>query len=389
MVLDGVIERLPDVFIQMSVPNEFRPMGTYNIGITAGLETTLCPADWIAGLNRMNLNIVPSKFGKNMFESIVIQERDKNNTDKILSEHKLNKPMEVLFEGADTNIYKKVVKHDVALKKELSAIKESFVFLYVGHWLQGGMGRDRKDTGMMVKTFLETFKNQTKAPALLMKTSGAGFSILDREDLLTKIEQIKNTVEATTLPNVYLIHGDFTDEEMNDLYNQPKVKAHISFTHGEGYGRPLAEAIFSEKPIVAPNWSGHVDFLNSKFVTLLPGAMTDVPKDSLQKGLVVDGAQWYTVNYGFAKNVLKDIHKNYGKYNKNLKTFANITKSRFSLDAMTKAFEAILDKHLPEFTHEAPLALPKLKKKGAIPDLKLPKLKGVPQKKVLPKLKKV
>jgi len=321
-----------------------------------------------------------------MFESIVIQERDKNNQDKVLREHKLDKPMEVLFEGADANIYKKVVKHDVGLKKELSAIKESFLFLYVGHWLQGGMGRDRKDTGMMVKTFLETFKNQVKAPALLMKTSGAGFSILDREDILTKIEQIKNTVDATTLPNIYLLHGDFTDAEMNELYNQPKVKAHISFTHGEGYGRPLAEAIFSEKPIIAPNWSGHVDFLNSKYVTLLPGAMTDVPKDSLQKGLVVDGAQWYTVNYGFAKNVLKDIYKNYGKYNKNLKTFANITRSRFSLDAMTKAFEAILNKHLPEFAHETPLTLPKLKKKNAVPDLKLPKLKTAP---TLPKLKKV
>jgi glycosyltransferase involved in cell wall biosynthesis len=335
----------------------------------------------------MDMNIVPSKFGKNMFESIVMQETDKN-TQQVVKEHRLLKPIEVLFEGADINIYKKVTEHDVDLKREFSKIKESFVFLYVGHWLQGPLGHDRKDTGMMVKTFFEAFKNKAKAPALVMKTSGAGFSILDREDILMKIEQIKATVNASTYPNIYLLHGDFTDAEMNDLYNQAKVKAHISFTHGEGYGRPLAEAIFSEKPIIAPNWSGHLDFLNSKYVTLLPGAMTDVHPNSLQKGLVVKGAKWFTVNYNYARNIMIDIFKNYGKYNKNLKSFATITKSKFSLDAMTAEFEAILNRHLPEFQTNVSLTLPKLKKKNAIPDLALPKMKST-EKPTLPKLKKV
>lgn len=61
-----------------------------------------------------------------------------------------------------------------------------------------------------------------------------------------------------------------------------------------------------------------------------------------------------------------------------------MNQTKFSLDAMTKKFEEILDKHLPNF--EAPA------KKV---DLKLPKLKKVgsdtppPQKMKLPKLKKV
>ena len=84
----------------------------------------------------------------------------------------------------------------------MKSIPESFIFLYTGHWLQGKLGQDRKDTGMLVKTFLETFKNKPKRPALLMKTSGATFSIMDRNEIKQKIEDIKMTVTGD-LPNIY------------------------------------------------------------------------------------------------------------------------------------------------------------------------------------------
>ena len=52
-----------------------------------------------------------------------------------------------------------------------------------------------------------------------------------------------------------------TDEEMNQLNNDPKVKAFVSFTKGEGFGRPLLEAAITGKPVITTNWSGHLDFL--------------------------------------------------------------------------------------------------------------------------------
>ena len=55
------VDRKPDVYIQVTVPNEFQPMGNYNIGITAGIETTACSVDFIQGCNRMDLNLVSSK----------------------------------------------------------------------------------------------------------------------------------------------------------------------------------------------------------------------------------------------------------------------------------------------------------------------------------------
>ena len=380
IMTDGNLPRQPEIHIQVSVPNEFTPMAKYNIGVTAGIETTSPKPEWIEGLNRMNFNIVPSSFSKKIFQDTVYDKMDENTKQKV-GELKVEKPIEILFEGVDTNIFKKTSEFSKDFVNEMKNIKESFVFLYTGHWLQGKLGQDRKDTGMLVKTFLETFKNKPKQPALLLKTSGATFSIMDRNEIKEKIENVKNTVSGK-LPEVYFLHGDLTDEEMNEMYNHPKVKAHISFTHGEGFGRPLLEATLSVKPVIASNWSGHLDFLNSKLAVLLSGALVDVPKSGLSKDYRVDGAKWFTVNYQYASKIMLDIYKNYRRYTLNAKKMAIYNKSKYSLKSMTSQFDKILEKYLPKF-EDAPqqvdLKLPKLKKVGdeSPKIIKLPKLKKV------------
>ena len=371
------LDRQPDMHIHIVIPNEFQPVAKYNIGITAGLEMTACPPKWLEGMNRMNMNIVPSTFVKTMMEEIVFDITD-DKTQQKKGELKNQKPIEVLFEGTDTNIFKKTNEFSKELVDEMKGVEESFNFLYVGHWLQGGMGKDRKDTGMLVKVFLETFKNMKRKPALIMKTSGAGFSILDREDILNKVKSIKDSIDGDT-PNVYVLHRDFTDDEMNGLYNHPKVKAHVTFTHGEGFGRPLLEASISQKPVIAPNWSGHLDFLNSKLAVLLGGELQQVEKGAVPDDMLVEGSQWYTVNYQQASMAMKELCKNYRKYTLNAKKLGAVNKSKFSLDAMTKELGKILDKYVPEFPKEVKLELPKLKKVGSTetPEIKLPKLKKV------------
>ena len=369
------MERQPDIHIHCVVPNEFMALGKYNIGITAGIETTACPQDWIDGLNRMDLNIVPSNFSKDVLEKCIYDRID-NNTKKVLGSIKSEKPIEVLFEGADTTIYKKPKKISKELKKEFQGIDESFLFLYVGHWLSGSIGNDRKDTGMLVKVFLETFKNMKKKPALVMKTNSADFSVLDREEQLKKIRDIRNSIKGEDLPNIYLLHGDLTDEEMNELYHHPRVKAHISLTHGEGFGRPLLEASLSEKPVIASNWSGHKDFLPDDKALMLPGNLTKTPPEAFPENIYVEGSQWFSVNYPVASNVVKDVYNNYKKYQPLAKKLSFENKNRFSLNAMTKEFEKILDKYLPEFEQQVDLKLPKLKSASkTTSNIKLPKLK--------------
>ena len=374
------LPKQPEIHIQVSVPNEFTPIAKYNIGVTAGIENTAPKAEWVQGLNRMNMNIVPSKFVKEIFQKVSYEEINEQTKQKT-GELRVTSPIEVLFEGADTDIYQLTNKLSSELKTEMNNIKEKFIFLYTGHWLQGDLGQDRKDTGMLLKTFLETFKNKPNPPALLMKTSGATFSIMDRNEIKQKIDDIKSTVKGN-LPPVYFLHGNLTDEEMNQMYNHNKVKAHITFTHGEGFGRPLLEASLSEKIVIAPSWSGHIDFLNKNNSVLLPGTMTPVHKSALPKEMLVDGAQWFTVNYQYASKVMMDVFKKNRKYTLMAKRQSMYNRVNFSMTKMTKEFHKILNKYLPKF-EEQPQQV----------DLKLPKLKKVdspkPEKMKLPKLKKV
>ena len=392
-----IIERLlptphlpkqPEIHIHIVIPNEFQPIAKYNIGITAGLETTACPAAWIEGLNRMNVNFVPSTFVKEVVEKTVFDVQDER-TKQVTGELRTNKPIEVLFEGTDTNIYKKTTEFSPLLVDEMKKVDDTFNFLFVGHWLAGGLGKDRKDVGMLLKVFYETFKNDKRKPGLILKTSGAGFSVLDREAILGKIESVKSGIKGE-LPNVYLMHGDFSDEQMNELYNHPKVKAHINLTHGEGFGRPLLESTMSKKPVIASDWSGHKDFLPKDLAILLQGHLTDVPKESFPKDMHINGAKWFTANYQQTSAIMRDVFVNYKKYKINAEKLTMVNKSKFSLKQMTKDLGVLLDKYVPEFPKEVKLELPKLKKVGAsgakgdtgdtkppTPEMKLPKLKRV------------
>ena len=375
------LPRQPDIHFHIVVPNEFMINAKYNIGITAGIESTVVHQTWLEGANRMDLLLVPSNFTKQGFINTTFQRVDQQTGQKG-PDLKLEKAIEVLFEGADLNIYKKTNEFSPEIVSEFEKIPERFNFLYTGHWLQGNLGEDRKDTGMLVKTFLETFKNVKDAPGLIMKTSGATFSVIDREEVLSKIRDIRTTVYGD-LPNIYLLHGDFTDDEMNQLYNHPKVKAHISLTHGEGFGRPLLEASLSEKPVIAPNWSGHTDVLEKDMSVMLPGSMSSVPQASFPEGMYVEGMQWFTTNYPNACRVMMDVYKNYAKYLIGAKKQSLHSKS-FSLENMTKELSRILDKYLPKFEEQPQqvnLKLPQLKKvedsKPSGLDIKLPKLTKV------------
>jgi len=385
---DIIIERLlsdpslpaqPDIHIHIVIPNEFKTFGKYNIGITAGLECTAIPHNWVEGMNQMDLNIVPSKFVHDVVKLTSFDVMDEQ-TKQMKGQIKVTKPVEVLFEGTDTNIFKKTKEFSKDLVDEFKNVKESFNFLYTGHWLQGKLGEDRKDTGMMLKVFLETFKDTKNAPGLIMKTSGAGFSVIDREDILKKIRDIQKTVKAKTLPSVYLFHGDFTDEEMNELYNHPKVKAHVNITHGEGFGRPLLEATMSGKPVIASGWSGQLDFLSKQLSVLIGGSLVKVQKSSFPKDMYVEGSEWFTANYNEFGSVLREVQKNYKKYSLNAMKLAKVNSSAFSLKKMTTELGKILDKYVVEAPKEVKLKLPKLKKVGE---------KSEPKKITLPKLKKV
>ncbi len=360
----------PKIWAQITVPNEFQPVGDYNIGFTAGIETTICDPSWIEGLNRMDLNIVSSEHAKTTFENSNFTEQDQKGNN--LRDIFVKKPIEVLFEGADLNTY----FPQKSSKFNLSDIKEQFAYLFVGHWMQGSIGEDRKNTGLLLKLFYETFKDQENPPALILKSSVGGASYMDREAMLDRIHQVKSTVDAKTLPNVYLIHGDISNKEMNELYNHKKVKVMVSLTKGEGFGRPLLEFSLTKKPIITTNWSGHIDFLDSKYTTLINGELKNVDKSAAIKNMILEESKWFSPDTQESQQYLHDTHVNYKKYEKKALLQYHKSKNNFSYEGMKDLLGQTLEIYLPEFPHEVRLNLPKLDlPKLNSPSLSLPNLK--------------
>ena len=221
----------------------------------------------------------------------------------------------------------------------------------------------------MIKIFLETFKGKGKKPGLILKTSSGTYSIMDRDSILEKINKIRVAVgDDGTLPNIYLLHGELNDSEVNELYNHSKVKAHISFTKGEGYGRPLIEATISQKPVIASNYSGHIDFLDAEMSVLLPGKMGKIHSSAVVDKLLLADSEWFTVDYKKAAETLKDVYKNYKDYLDGAKRQAYRSRTEFSLEKMTEKLNSIIEEKVPK---QVALKLPQLKK------IELPKLKKV------------
>lgn len=366
-VLRAPLTKQPDVFIQMTIPSEFQTPGRFNIGMTAGIETTIVPGDWSEGMNRMNLNLVTSNFAKKGFENTCFVKQYQDGRQEPL---KVIKPIEVCFWGADVNIYKKTDVPNEFVDSLLSKIPEKFAYLFVGQWTNlDGHYADRKDIGNLIKSFLTAFKDRKgDRPCLILKTSGVNFSKIDKDMCINKILEIKRHVGGDDLPNVYLLHGEFNDVEMNALYNHEKVKVHVSFTHGEGFGHPLLLATLSGKPLLVSNWSGHLDFLNPKYANLLDGQLNQIPPQAVNQWLIKE-SDWFNVAYSLAEEKMKTMF--YGMhqgFKDNAEKLRVENAEKFSLTAMDAVFHGYLDKYVPEFSVEKKIVLPKIKK------IELPKI---------------
>lgn len=358
------LEGKPDVWVQITIPSEFQPTGTFNIGVTAGIETTIADHTWIQGCNRMDLNLVSSQHSKDVLTKYTYELNDAStgSTSKLVS----TKPVEVLFEGLDITKYyptKDLPKSD--MNRALDSIEESHCFLIVGHWLQGDFSQDRKNMGSTIKAFLEAFKDKPAPPALVIKTQAANASIMDRDIILKKIEEVKSKVSAKKLPNIYLLHGEITDEAMNELYNHPKIKAMTSLFRGEGFGRPLLEFAAVNKPIISSYWSAPIDFLDKEFTYFVPGKLENVHKSAQVPKIILENSQWFTANELDAIKAYREVYSNYKKALIKAKRQGHKVRTSFTMDKMAEQLKESIDKRLKNVTTFTPINLrdiPKLTK---------------------------
>ena len=208
---------------------------------------------------------------------------------------------------------------------------------------------------------------------------------MDRREIMKKVNAVRSMSKGN-LPTVYILHGNFSNREMNELYNHPKIKAMVSHTKGEGFGRPLLEFSLSNKPIICSGWSGQLDFLQNDKSLLLSGKLYNVHSSAQQKDILIPESQWFQPNPMDINKSYKDVYDNYKFWLERGKRQGYFSRTNFSFNKMKEKINKILEDNISIPKHVS-LNLPKLKKINN--KIELPKLKKINNKIELPKLKKL
>tara|TARA_Y100000310_G_scaffold140722_1_gene140136 strand:- start:1077 stop:2333 length:1257 start_codon:yes stop_codon:yes gene_type:complete len=292
-----------DISLQVTVPNEFEPMAPINIGVTAGIETTKIAPQWVEKSMHMDKIIVVSEHAKYGFDNTEYPATNNDTGKEIIA--KVTCPVEVVGYP---------VKHIEPAEIKLD-LKYDFNFLTVGTWIV------RKNLENTIKWFVEEFFE--KEVGLIVKTSLAKNCLRDRDFTHNRLKELLKEYGDRKC-QVYLLHGDMSEQEMTALYQHPKVKAMVSASHGEGFGLPLFEAVYNALPIIAPNWGGQVDFLHmpvkdKKGKKKNKAMFTDVAYDirpiqasAHWEGVIQKDSMWcFPKEWNFKKS-MRLLQKNYG-----------------------------------------------------------------------------
>ena len=291
-----------DMSIQVTIPNEWQKMAPINIGVTAGIETTKVAPVWLQQCNQMDKVITISEHSKKGFVETLYEGIDQRTGQRGIL--KCLKDVEV--------VHYPVKKYDSKPNLHLD-LPTKFNFLTVAQW------GPRKFLGTTIKWFVEEFIDNPDV-GLVVKTFIRGGCLLDRNAIYTQLQKTLEEYKNRKC-KVYLLHGDLTDEEMHSLYEHKSINALVSLTHGEGFGLPLFEAAYSGLPVLATDWSGHLDFLykptknkqgkikNRPHFARVDYELKPIAPDAVWEGVLQKDSMWAYPKQGSYKMRLREMYK--------------------------------------------------------------------------------
>jgi glycosyltransferase involved in cell wall biosynthesis len=318
-----------DITFQVQLPDEWDPkLGKFNVGVTALVETDKCNPNWFKNINAMDQIIVPSEFTKqviiNTFGSI------------------FNNKIHVIPEWFNTDILKKDDNFNIK-KDERNTFDTKFNLLTVGTLTSADMLSDRKNLVNTIAWTIEALDG-IEDTGLVIKTCLGKGSVTDREMTKSVISQIVNTVRKSSFPKVYLLHGNMTKKEVADLYKNKTIKGYISATRGEGFGLPLIEAAAAGIPVIATNWSGHLDFLEDNFLKV-DYSLKNITDNRVDNRIFVKDLKWAEpLKESFIDNI-KNLKNEYEKYALNAKKLEKEISRKFSKEKISKKYNKFFEEH--------------------------------------------
>ena len=312
-----------DLTVQVQLPDEWdQSLGIQNIGVSAFVETDICSSKWIECCNNMSEIIVPSTFTKNVAKRSGI----------------IMKNIEVIPEWFNTSITHKTDKTNFNFLKK-------FNFLILGQLTGNSSDNDRKNIENMIKWFCQEF-NGDENVGLILKTNSGRCSLADRKITTERVKKIVKSVRKGKYPVVEILHGNMSKEEISNLHKDNKVKAIISATRGEGYGLPLVDSAAAGNPVVVPNWSGHMEFLEEENICSLNYKLKEIPKSRIDERIFIKGSRWAEVESEDFKCKIRQVFQEYKSYKKKAQRMQTNIRSNFSREAVFEKYDQFFKKYL-------------------------------------------
>ena len=301
-----------DMSVQVTIPNEWEDIARTNVGFTAGIETTKTSPVWLEKANSMDRVVTISKHSANVFKETSYDGTSRDTGEEITLS--LETPLDIVNYPVKT--------FETTEELDLN-ITTDFNFLSVQQW------SPRKNVPQLVQAFIENFKDNEDV-GLVLKANLMKNCLLDRRATVNSMKsQLAQFGDYKC--KIYLLHGYMTEQELNSLYTHPKLHAYVTTTHGEGYGLPIFEAAYNGMPVLAPDWSGQLDFLymptktkknKEKFKPMfsrISYTLGPVQDFALWPGVIEKDSMWAFPEMGSVKMNMDEIHKDYGRFKKRAK----------------------------------------------------------------------
>ena len=332
---DGLIERIMkhskkitppyELSVQVQLPDEWDvSLAHNNIGISAVVETDRCNPKWIDACNKMDHVVVPSEFTKSVLKKSGVLTTEVSVIPEWFNQYILN----------DSKLS---IEKDIQLKTKNN-------FLILGQMGSSNAKDDRKNIFNTIRWICHNFKNRDDV-GIVLKTNMGRNTTIDKKITLNIIKQMKQYIGETKV-KIYLLHGVMSDKEISSLYFHKDIKCLVTATRGEGYGLPIIEAAAAGIPIIATNWSGHLQFLKKGYFLPVDYKLAEISETRVDNRIFFEGFKWAEPSEDSFKKCLNEIIENYEYFKEKAVQNKKYIRNNFSKNKITNIYKDLIAKFL-------------------------------------------